>query len=210
MLGSRRRAKPEASYAVVWANLRRRYPGLRTVLITGASTRDDPSVAAVGLAEAAATLDGSTVLVMVLDSAMQDQRVAASPGPSVRTIAGLSPGQVRTVLSDQSEDFAFVLVVAPAPQQGPDCIAMARLAQAAIMVAGSGRTRIGEARLAAELLRDAGLPIAVALLLTSQALGSRKSLGGRSFKAAGQIAELRPRAELNERREATAGIDLLS
>jgi hypothetical protein len=176
MLGRLRGPPPEAgaSYSVAWANLRRRYPRARTILITGASSRDDASDAAVGLAEAAGRLDNSSVLVMVLDSARQDRQALASPASSVKIIGASSPAEVRAALSSAGEEFAFAIVVAPAPQKGPDCISLAYAADVAILVATSGRTRFGEAQLAARLLRQAGLPTAAALLLTKRTLRSRK------------------------------------
>jgi hypothetical protein len=162
----------DASYAVVWAHLRKRYPRLRTILVTGASGRDDATVAAVGLAEAAVRLDDSRVVVMVLDSAKRDQALD-SPVPSTRIIDALSPAQVRTALSDASGDFGFVIVVAPAPQTGPDCISLANVVDVAILVARLGRTRFGDAQLAARLLRQVGVATPAALLLTKGALQSR-------------------------------------
>jgi hypothetical protein len=165
----------DASYAVVWAHLRKRYPRLRTILVTGASGRDDATVAAVGLAEAAVRLDGSPILVMVLDSAKRDRQALDLPVASTRIIDALSLAQVRTALSDASGDFAFVIVVAPAPQTGPDCISLANVADVAILVARSGRTRFGDAQLAARLLRQVGVATPAALLLTKDALRSRTS-----------------------------------
>lgn len=210
MLGRLERAKPDsrASYAVLWASLRKRFPGLRTILVTAASNGDDARVAAVGVVEAAVGLDGGAGLVLVLDSAMQDRRVPDPPGPSVRIIVALSVGQVRTVLSELGDEFRVVTIVAPPPQQGTECIAIAGAADVAILVARSGKTRFGEAQLAAELLRHAGVTIAASLLVTRRARG--KSADGQAVTADGQIAELRPRGKLKERREASAGIELLT
>jgi len=184
MLDRLRGTHPEAdascsvACSVAWANLRWRYPHARTILITGASSRDDASVAALGLAEAAGRLDSSSVPVIVLDSASQDRHELDSPGSSVRVIRASSPAQVRSTLSSGGEKFGFAIVVAPAPQKGPDCISVAYAADVAILVARSGRTRFGEAQLAAQLLRQAGLPIAAALLLTRSTLRSKKSWEG--------------------------------
>jgi hypothetical protein len=71
----------DASYAVVWAHLRKRYPHLRTVVVTGASAGGDATFAAVGLAEAAVRLEGGNVLVMVPNSAKRDWNAQESPVP---------------------------------------------------------------------------------------------------------------------------------
>jgi hypothetical protein len=229
MLGRFRRpqANVGASYAVVWANLRKRYPRLRTILVTGASGRGDATVVAVGLADAAVNLDrspekrarrqlrsanvplasandtpppignpapltlatsvaehSSRVLVIVLDSAKGDRNPLESPVPSVRIIEAPSPAQVRTALS-ASGDFAFVIVVAPAPQEGPDCISLADSADVVILVARLGRTRFGDAQLAARLLRQVGEGPAAALLLTKQLLRSRTAVQPDASPASG-------------------------
>lgn len=170
MLGRIRGSEPQmsSSYAVVWLNLRRRCPSLRTILVTGACSRGDPSAAAIELAEVAAELDAASVLVMVLDSAMRDRREPDSSNPSVTVVAALSPHQIRTALSDPSEEFRFVIVVAPAPQNNSDSIAVAGAADVAMLVATAGRTQFADAQLAAELLRHAGLPVAAALLVSSR------------------------------------------
>src|SRR5437899_801096 len=135
MLGRFRgiQAAPGASYAVVWAHLRKRYPRLRTILITGSSTKVDVSVAALGLAQAAVAFETSSVLLLVLDSAKRDRRALDSPGRSLRVMDALSPAQVRTLLSESSDRPGFVMVVAPAPQSGPDSISLAYAADAAVL-----------------------------------------------------------------------------
>jgi hypothetical protein len=165
----------DASYTVAWAHLRKRYPRLRTVLVTAASGRDDATVAAVGLAEAAVRLDGIPVHVMVLDSAKRDRQALDSPVSSTTIIEALSPDQLRTALSNPSGGFALMIVVAPAPQTSPDCISLANEADVAILVARLGRTRFGDAQLAARLLRQVGVATPAALLLTKDALRSRTS-----------------------------------
>jgi len=210
VLGRPRPAKPDstASYAVLWASLRKRFPGLRTILVTAASYSDDATVAALGVVEAAVGLDGGAGLVLVLDAAMRDRRHPDPPGPSVQIIVALSVGQVRTVLSELDDDFGVVIIVAPPPQQGTECIAIAGAADAAILVARSGKTRFAEAQLAAELLRHAGVTTAASLLLTRRAPG--RPVEAQAVTADGQIAELRPRAQLEARGEPSVGIELLN
>jgi hypothetical protein len=177
-------ASPAATYAVVWANLEHDHPRLRTLLIAGASERDDATAAAVGLAEAAVRAGrgpetssssvaegGGRVLVIVLGPAQR--LVVESPVPSVRMGDAHSPAEVRTLLSDTREEFGLAIVVAPAPQTGPDCISLAGAADAAVLVATSGRTRFGDAQLAASLLRQVGVTPSAALLLTERGLRKR-------------------------------------
>src|SRR5206468_10899719 len=109
LLGSSRghRTSAAAAYAVVWANLCKQYPRLRTVLFTGASERDDATAAAVGLAEAAVRADrglaagpsgaegACRVFVILLGPAKG--RVVDSPVPSVRISDAQSPSHVHTL-----------------------------------------------------------------------------------------------------------------
>ncbi|TMD21247.1 MAG: hypothetical protein E6I99_12560 [Chloroflexi bacterium] len=196
MLGARRHrgSRADASYAVIWANLRKRYPDLRTLLVAGASRRDDPTATALALSDAIVRFDNATVLVMVLDSAMQDRREPESASPSVTVIGALSPDQVRIALSNQRDTVDVSIVVAPAPQTAVDCIAVAGAADAAILVATAGRTPSAEATLAAELLRQTGLPPAAAVLLGAPARRSPQPAPARPRPSAAQgqaIAELR-------------------
>jgi len=207
MLG-RRHPDPDASpsYAVLWANLRKRFPGLRTVLVTGASSGDDAATAAIGLAKAA-TGDGSSALLLVLESATQSHRDA--PAPAVQMIAALSLERVRAILAEAGQQFPLVVVVAPPPQRDSESVAAGGLADAAVLVAREGRTRFADAQMAADLLRQAGIATAAAILLTRRTL-RRATAVDRPAADPGQIAELRPHPQLKERREASAGLDLLS
>jgi len=186
--------RADASYAAVWANLRRRYPDMRTVLVAGASRRDDPTATALALSDAIVRFDNATVLVLVLDSAMQDRREPESASPSVTVIGALSPDQVRIALSNQRDTVDVSIVVAPAPQTAVDCIAVAGAADAAILVATAGRTPFAEAELAAALLRQTGLPPAAALLRGAPGRHSPQPAPARPRTSAAQsqpIAELR-------------------
>lgn len=181
MLGSSRgrRASAAATYAVVWANLCNQYPRLRTVLVTGASERDDATAAALGLAEAAVRADrvpaghagvegGGHVLVILLDP--HQHRPVESPVSSVRTCEARSPAEVHSLLSGARDEFGLAMIVAPAPQTGPDCVSVAGAADAAVIVATSGRTRFAEAQLASSLLRQVGVTVAAALLQSGRGL----------------------------------------
>jgi hypothetical protein len=209
MLARFRRPRPDpgAAYAVAWINLRKRFPGLRHLLVTGASSGDDASLAAVELAEAAVRLDGGQGLILILDSAMQDRRVPETDA-AVRIIVALSPGQVRGVLAEPTEDFAFVMVVAPPPQYDPECITVAPLAEAAVIAARAGQTRFRDAQLAADMLRQAGVATGAALLLSHRSAG-RRPAKVTSLRGAGRIADLRPRSAVSAP-DSTVGIELLS
>jgi MinD superfamily P-loop ATPase len=100
-------------------------------------------------------------------------RSVQSPVASVQVIAAESPAQVRSLLHEASEEFGLAIVVAPAPQTGPDCISLANSADAAVLVATSGRTHFAEAQLAANLLRQVGVTPSAALLLTKDGLRER-------------------------------------
>jgi hypothetical protein len=115
-------------------------------------------------------LDLSFVLVMVLDSAIHDLKALESTASSVRIVGASSPAQARAALSKGGgQRFEFAIVVAPAPQAGPDGVSLAETADVAVLVARAGRTRFGEAQLAGKLLRQVGLPTAAAMLVTAHA-----------------------------------------
>ena len=185
----------EAAYTAVWAHLRKHYPRLRTIMAAAASSRDDATAAAVGLAAAAARLDGSSVLIMALFSAKLDaDRVDAFAPPTVRVLDGLSAAQVRSALADSNEKFACTIVVGPAPQSDPDCIALACVADVAILVARSGGTEFAEAQRAARLLRQSGVTVAAALLVQKRKTRRMKSINAKAGRLSGhrqQVAEVR-------------------
>jgi Mrp family chromosome partitioning ATPase len=185
----------DASYTAVWAHLRKRYPRLRTIMAAAASGRDDATVAAMRLAEAAARLDGSTILVMLHYSAMLDPHgVDAFAVPTVRVLDGLSAAQVRSALAEGNEKFACTIVVGPAPQTDPDCISLALLADVAILVARPGHTQFAEAQLAARLLRQSGVTVAAALLVQKRKTRRVKSIDTKAGRLSGhrqQVAEVR-------------------
>ena len=114
---------------------------------------------------------GGRVLVILLGPAKG--RIVDSPVPSVRISDAQSPAEVHTLLSDPREEFGLAIVVAPAPQAGPDCVSLANAADAAVIVATSGRTRFGDAQLASSLLRQVGVTPSAALLLTRHGLRRR-------------------------------------
>jgi Mrp family chromosome partitioning ATPase len=211
MLGRRPRPKPDASaaYAVVWTNLRRQFPEARTILITSASPADDGAAGALGLAQAAGRLDGASGLVLVLDSAMRRRRIPDAPAGNFRIIVALTPAQVRTVLTEAADQIPYVLIVAPPPQHGPDCLTVAGGADAAILVATEGKTHFHEAQEAAELLRQAGVMTVAALLLTRRSLAARKAQEPDGASEA-DIADLRSHTQRKDNRKTAVGIEVLS
>ena len=116
---------------------------------------------------------GGRVLVILLGPAKR--RLDDSAGPSVRITGAESPTQVHTLLSEANEEVGLAIVVAPAPQTGPDCVSLANAADATVLVATSGRTRFGDAQLAASFLRQVGVTPSAALLLAKEALSKRSS-----------------------------------
>lgn len=189
---------------MVWASLRNQVKPPRTVLVTGASTGDDATPAALDLAAAAVRLDSGPGLILVLESAMHGPYMPEAPASSVRIMAPLTLSHVRSVLAQVTNEFGFIIVVAAAPQQSADCVAIATMADAVVMVARSGRTHFAEARLAAELLRQAGVTVAAALLTRDRRSVHAQPQQGRSSDA---LADLRLPTE---RREAAVGIELFS
>jgi Mrp family chromosome partitioning ATPase len=111
--------------------------------------------------------------VLVILMGPEKRRLEGSPTPSVRIVDAQSPAQVHTLLSEANEELGLAIVVAPAPQTGPDCISLASAADATVLVATSGRTRFGDAQLAASFLRQVGVKPSAALLLSKEALRQR-------------------------------------
>ena len=127
-----------------------------------------------GLAAGPSGAEGACrVFVILLGPAKG--RVVDSPVPSVRISDAQSPAHVHTLLSDAREEVGLAIVVAPAPQTGPDCISLANEADATVLVATSGRTRFGDAQLAASILRQVGVTPSAALLLTKRGLLKRSA-----------------------------------
>ena len=229
MLKRSRSARPDcdASYVALWIHLQQRYPRLRTIVIAAASSRDDAAFAARKLARAAASLTNLATGERDLgDSHLrandkhQDEAAIEEATPetsrlpalemsphglhesagSVQIVEATPSSQIRTTTSHASRDAALTIVVAPPPQESPDCIALASTADATILVATNGRTRSQDARLAANLLRVAGVQVAAALLLSETA--SRHTA---ATTIDGTVAHIRAPNPASDGSSATAG-----
>jgi hypothetical protein len=186
------RADLDASYAALWTHLQKRYPRLRTVLITAASSRDDAAVAAGELARAAANLPnvarsggGSANGTHDRDDLETTPHAFDESPGSVQIVEATTSALTRTTSAQAGGGVALTIVVAPPPQESPECITLASAADATILVATRGRTRSRDARQAANLLRLADVEIAAALLLSEN--GSRR---GAARSANGPVNQL--------------------
>jgi capsular polysaccharide biosynthesis protein len=124
-------------YALAHSSLLAAQPRLRRVLVAASSPRDEADVAAHGLAGAAAEGGQPAVVMGKLDLATRPV------GPEELTV-----------------------IAAPAPEISSRVINVCRYADATILVATAGATRISEAQRTAELLRQAGAEVALGILLS--------------------------------------------
>ncbi|TMC39869.1 MAG: hypothetical protein E6J28_02790 [Chloroflexi bacterium] len=123
-------------YSLAHAGLLAAQPRLRRVLVAASSPRDHAEVAARGLA-AAATEGGQQAFV----EGPGDEAPRATEADELKVIA------------------------APSPDVSSRALNLAGSTDLAILVATAGRTRFGEARRTAEMLRQAGSEVAVGILL---------------------------------------------
>ena len=131
-----RRGAANEPYSLAHAGLLAAQPRLRRVLVAASSPHDHAEVAARGLA-AAATEGGQQAFVEGLD----DEAPRAGAADELKVIA------------------------APSPDVSSRALNLAGSTDLAILVATAGRTRFGEARRTAEMLRQAGSEVAVGILL---------------------------------------------
>ena len=123
-------------YSLAHAGLLAAQPGLRRVLVAASSRHDQAEVAAWGLA------------------------AAAEEGGQQATVGALGEEPSRADGADELR-----VIAAPSPEVSSRALNLAGSTDLAILVATAGRTRFGEARRTAEMLRQAGSDVAVGILL---------------------------------------------
>lgn len=164
-------------YQVAHANLLARRPGLRTVMVAAASTRDRSDDVADRLAAVAAD-SGQRVLVVQTDNlAGRLPKPVSQNGSRVTTVpAGASEDKrVATEALEQLADrYDFAVVSVGSPNTNPSAFSLARSTDLAVVVATSGVTPFGEARRTAESLRQAGVDLVASFLLADREDAQRR------------------------------------
>jgi capsular polysaccharide biosynthesis protein len=153
-------------YVLAHANLRARYPNAHTVLMAGASPRDDAGHVATELGSVAAD-EGDRVLVL------QSSGVAGAPdsrldGSGPTRVAVHSEKELYRFLADLKQGarrFDVVLLSMPSPERSSMAVGAVQASDFGILVATAGRTRYADAQRTAETLRSAGLELAASVLL---------------------------------------------
>src|SRR5205823_5901871 len=132
----RRAADGVQPYSLAHAGLLAAQPRLRRVLVAASSPHDHAEVAAQGLAS------------------------AATEGGQQAFVEGPGDEAPRATEADELK-----VIAAPSPDVSSRALNLAGSTDLAILVATAGRTRFGEARRTAEMLRQAGSEVAVGILL---------------------------------------------
>ena len=164
------RASSARPYSAALATVLAR-PSMHRVMVVGASERDHVDAVATRLGAEAAQA-GQKVAVLQADGdgahvqtapQLDGLRTIAVYGDRFATAAGL-----RAVLNGEAREAPqdhLVLVAVPAPDARPSALMLTPEVNGAVVVATKGRTRFGEARRTAELLRQSGVEIVAAMLL---------------------------------------------
>jgi capsular polysaccharide biosynthesis protein len=184
----RRLASPEhRPYSLALASVLARAPDTRALLVASASAEDHSQEVASGLG-AAAALAGQRVVVIQADGHAAPEGNGHTPNGGwfprqpVTGMTTVTPpedgGGTVTAITQLLKQYDFqsadtLLVVAvPSPDTNPIALLLGPGAKRAVLAATAGVTRFREARRTAELLRQAGVEIAAAILLDRDKKGT--------------------------------------
>ncbi len=156
-------------------------PGAQRILVAATSEYGGADETGVRLAQAAMDSGRSSVLLLTtaIDSGAQAENLRN--GSRVTVVLADSAIDARSKW-DRAKRFDLAILVIPSPQTHAIGLALARDVDSAILVAIAGRTRIDEARRAAQLLRETGgVKIAAGMLLSrnKKVLAARDRVGDR-------------------------------
>jgi capsular polysaccharide biosynthesis protein len=158
------------AYALALASVRAKYPEAKMLMVVAAAARDRADGVATGIGKAAA-YGGERVVLVRADPANGIPH-NVSPNGSGLTIVPLAPTHDSRValgtLADGNGPYDFTVVSVPSPQSDPVAMSLAGTARLALLVATAKQTRFGEARDAAEALRQAGFAIAGSVLIARE------------------------------------------
>jgi uncharacterized protein involved in exopolysaccharide biosynthesis len=176
-------APPNGAYSVALASLLARAPDTRTVLVTGASSRDHSDPVAVGLGTVAAHAGRQVVVVQGdgLGAKPRPQGNGEVSGMKTISVAGDDGAEtaalvaaVRKRADAERTPGAFMLVSVPSPDSSPAALMLSGTTNRAIVVATKGATRFEDARRTADLLRQCGVEVVAGILLTRQPASPRR------------------------------------
>ena len=160
-------ASSRNAYALALASVRAKYPGAKMLMVVAAAPRDRADGVATGIGKAAAYAGERVVLVRA--DPVYGIPNAVSPNGSGLTIVPLpsthDPRLALSSLTDGNGPYDFTVLSVPSPRSDPVAMSLAGTARLAIVVATAKQTRFGEARDAAEALRQAGFAVAGSVLV---------------------------------------------
>jgi capsular polysaccharide biosynthesis protein len=170
------------AYALTLASVRAKYPDEKMLMVVAAAPRDRADGVATGIGKAAAY--GGERVVLVRADPVDGIPHSVSPNGSGLTIVRLpstpDPRLALGRLADGNGPYDFTVLSVPSPQSDPVAMSLAGAARLAILVATAKQTRFGEARDAAEALRQAGFAVAGSVLIAKEVSGSH---GGPTAKS---------------------------
>jgi len=156
-------------YRVARAHLLARRPGVRSVMIAAASTRDRSGYVAAQLGSVAAD-SGQRVLVVHSESLLGKVKVPASQnGPLLTTVPVMSPDDTQLAIEALDQvggRYDFAVLSVGSPDTNPSAFSLAWSADLAVLVATAGVTRFAAARRAAESLRQAGVDLVACFMFS--------------------------------------------
>jgi capsular polysaccharide biosynthesis protein len=164
------------AYALALASVRAKYPEAKMLMVVAAAPRDRADGVATGIGKAAAY--GGERVVLVRADPLNGIPHNVSPNGSGLTIVPLAsthdPRAAIGMLADGNGPYDFTVVSVPSPHSDPVAMSLAGTARLALLVATAKRTRFGEARDAAEALRQAGFAVAGSVLVAREVSGSHE------------------------------------
>ncbi len=156
-------------YRVARAHLLARRPGVRSVMIAAASTRDRSDYVAAQLGSVAAD-SGQRVLVVHAETLLGNVPVPAGQnGELLTTVPVMSPDDTQVAIEALDQvggRYDFAVFSVGSPDTNPSAFSLARCADLAVLVATAGVTRFAAARRAADSLRQAGVDLVACFLLS--------------------------------------------
>ena len=174
-------ARLAAAYSMAWATVVAESPTARTLMLVEASRRDHAYEPAARIAEAAGRLNRAVVVFGAPEAAPAASQVpaqrngeAAEVVSDPSAVSDASEGMLALPLNQPnragqegagSDRYDLVVTSVPAPSEHPVAMTLASSADAAIVVATAGRTRLADARETAESLRVAGVPLVASILV---------------------------------------------
>ena len=167
-------ARLAAAYSMAWATVVAESPTARVLILVEASSRDHAYEPAARIAEAAGRLNRAVVVFGGPEAATAASHVPVPHGEAPVDLENAPEGTLALPVNQPSwtgsngngsGEYDLVVTSVPAPSEHPVAMTLAGSADAAIVVATAGQTRLEEARQTAESLRVAGVPLVASILV---------------------------------------------